>query len=76
MFKEQLGIGPKYYQLLTSIEPYGRSHIQCLLRFLPHEKMVLRLWSMRFALYKLPLFPSQVEKVQEIIVQMIPPKEL
>ena len=41
MFKEQLGIGPKYYQLLTSIEPYGRSRIQCLLRFLPHVKMVL-----------------------------------
>ena len=41
MFKEQLGIGPKYYQLLISIEPYGRTRIQCLLRFLPHEKMVL-----------------------------------
>ena len=50
MFKEQLGIGPKYYQLLTSIEAYGRSCFQCLLRFLPHEKMVLHLWSMRFAL--------------------------
>ena len=41
MLKEQLGLGPKYYQLLTSIEPYGRSRIQCLLRLLPHEKMVL-----------------------------------
>ena len=76
MFKEQLGLGPKYYQLLTSIEPYGRSHIQCLLRLLPHEKMVLRLWSMRFALFKAPLFLNQAEKVQEIIDQRIPLKEL
>ena len=42
----------------------------------PHEKMVLRLWSMRFSLYKAPLFPSQTKKVQEIIDQRIPPKEL
>ena len=43
MIKEQLGLGSKYYQLLTSIESCGRSRIQCLLRLLPHEKMVLRL---------------------------------
>ena len=29
-----------------------------------------------FALYKAPLIPSQAEKVQEIIDQRIPPKEL
>ena len=74
MFKEQLGLGPKYYQLLTSIEPYG--HIQCLLRLLPHEKKVLRLWSIRFSLYKAPLFPNQAEKFQEIIDRRIPPEEL
>ena len=59
MFKEQLGLGPNYYHLLTAIEPYGGSRIQCLLKMLPHEKMVLRLYSMRFSLYKAPLFPSQ-----------------
>ena len=67
MFKEKLGLGPNYYQLLTAIEPYGRSHIQCLLRMLPHEKMVLCLYSMRFSLYKAPLFPNQAKKIQEII---------
>ena len=67
MFKEQLGLDPNYCQLLTVIEPYGLSRIQCLLRMLPHEKMVLCLYSMRFALYKAPLFPSQAKKVQEII---------
>ena len=76
MFKEQLGLGPNYYQLLTAIEPYGRSRIQCLLRMLPHKKTVLCLYSMRFALYKAPLFPNQAEKVQEVIDERIPPKEL
>ena len=76
MFKEQLGLGPKYYQLLTVVEPYGRSRIQCLLKMLPHAKMVLRLYSMRFSLYKAPLFLNQAEKVQDIIDQRIPPEEL
>ena len=76
MFKEQLGLDPKYHQLLTAIEPYGCICIQCLLRMLPHEKMVLCLYSMRFSLYKAPLFPSQAEKIQDIIDQRIPLEEL
>ena len=72
MFKEQLGLSPKYYQLLTAIEPYGCSCIQCLLRMLLHEKMVLCLYSMRFFFYKDPLFPNQAKKIQDIINQRTP----
>ena len=66
MFKEQLGLGPKYYQIIALIEPYGRSHIQCLTRMLPHEKMVLKLYCMKLNFFKGPILSSQVEKIRAI----------
>ena len=59
MFKEQLDIGPKYYQVSALIEPNGQYRIQCLTRMLPHEKMVLKLYCMKMNFFKGPIFPNQ-----------------
>ena len=66
MFKEQLGLGPEYYQIIALIEPNGRSRIQYLPRMLPHEKIVLKLYCMKMNFYEGPIFPSQVEKMWAI----------
>ena len=72
MFKEQLGLGPKYYHIIAHRDVLGMIRIQCLIRMLPHEKMVPELDLMRDPLYRDPTFPSQTKKVQAIAKREIP----
>ena len=74
MFKEWLGLGPKYYQIIALIEPNGWSCIQCLTRMLPHDKMVLKLYCMKMNFFKGPIFPNQ-EKIRAIYDWEIPLEE-
>ena len=76
MFKEQLGLGPKYYQFMAAMDVFGMSRIQCLMRMLPHEKMVSKVDILRSPLYRKPAFPNQAKKIQAIARWKIPLEEL
>ena len=52
MVKEQLGLGPKYYQFIAAMDIHAMAHIQCLIRMLPHEKFVPKLDILRSTLCK------------------------
>ena len=66
MFKEQLGLGPKFYHIIAHRDVLGMTHIWCLIRMLPNKKMVHELDLMRDPLCRNCTFPSQTEKVQAI----------
>ena len=75
MVKEQLGLGPKYYQFIATMDIHAMARIQCLIRMLPHEKFVPKLDILRSPLCKLAL-PSQAKKIQAIANREIPLEEL
>ena len=76
MVKEQLGLGPKYYQFIAVMDIFAMARIQCLIRMLPHEKFVPELDTIRIPLRRQPAFPSQAEKIQAIARREIPLEEL
>ena len=58
MFKEQPGLVPKYYHIISHRDFLGMTRIQCLIRMLPHEKMVPELDLMRDPLCHDHTFPN------------------
>ena len=76
MVKEQLGLGPKYYQFIATMDIHAMARIQCLIRMLLHEKFVPELDILRSLLRKKPALPSQAKKIQAIANREIPLKEL
>ena len=76
MFKEQLGLGWKYYQFMAAMDVFGMTRIQCLMRMLPHEKMVPQLDILRSPLRRKLAFPNQDKKIQAIARREIPLEEL
>ena len=76
MVKEQLGLGPKYYQIITAMDIFAMSRIQYLIRMLSHEKFVPKLDILRSPLRRQLAFPSQAKKIQAISNREIPLEEL
>ena len=75
MVKEQLGLGPKYYQF-AAMDIFAMAHIQCLIRMLPHKKFVQELDILRSPVCRQPTLPSQAKKIQAIASREIPLEEL
>ena len=63
MFKEQRGLGPKYYQFIAVMDVFGMARIQCLLRMLSYKKMVPKLDILRSPLRRQLAFSSQAKKI-------------
>ena len=76
MVKEQLGLGPKYYQFIAAMDIHAMARIQCLIRMLSHEKFVPKLDILRSPLCKQLALPSQAKKIQAIASLKIPLEEL
>ena len=80
MVKEQLGLGPKYYQFIAAMDIHAMARIQCLIRMLPHKKFVPKLDILRSPLCRQlcrqPALPSQAKKIQAIASRKIPLEEL
>ena len=72
IFKEKLGLGTKYYHIIAHRDVLSMTRIQCLIRMLPHKKMVFELDLKRDPLHCDLTFSSQTKKVQAIAKQEIP----
>ena len=75
MFKERIGLGPDYYEVMTYMLPPFINRFYCLLRMIPPEKIVLYPKRPAPLICNRLTFPDQISTIQKISIRTIPDKD-
>ena len=75
MFKERIGLGPDYYEVMTYMLPPFINRFYCLLRMIPPEKIVLYPKRPAPLICNRLTFPDQISTIQKISVRTIPDED-
>ena len=76
MFKERLGMGPNYYEVMTYMLPPFINKFYCLLRMIPFEKIVLYPKRSALLICNHLTFPNKILTICRITARTIPNEEL